>query len=264
MFPFRNHTTNKSPVSQLSYRMIIFLFLIFNSSDSIAQCPFQIKDCKGKCPRFTDLNHDSFCDYTIIAQKIVSDTIIIKDTHSPLTHFNTKNRSHINDSLKHNGLPTVSKPSKKYFTLNKYPDASSDQHVTQIQKQLANISSQKKPAYAPAVTLYNRYSLLLISGLSIGLYIISFMLAKLKVIEIRIHRKIWNILLTTTFLVTAFLGLLMVIQLNYSIQVKWFKPLLTWHVSFGIGMALISIFHFLWHWSYMKKIFDFRPHKSDK
>ena len=249
--------------------LLLFSLLYLNSN---AQCPFQIKDCKGKCPRFTDLNHDSFCDYTIITKPPVVDTFIIKkDTQSNKLLKSAENKIHPkNEFILNQSIATQSKSiqNRKEKSVGENLKSSSVQHITSIipkesNKNQGTIATQKKYFRPPAVSLYKRYSLFLISGLCIGLYLISFLLAKFKVIEIRVHRKIWNILLCITFLVTGFLGLFMVIQLNYSIQVKWFKPLLIWHVSFGIGMAFISIFHFLWHWKYVKKIFNFRPVKSN-
>ena len=255
-------------------RTLYIFILTLISLSSIAQCPFQIKDCKGKCPRFTDLNLDGYCDFTIITTlpPVVDTMVIRKDTHSTQIFASAGNDKHLTkgSSSSHPIRPgSVSSQimenknhNESHTILSNQQNTSTKVESQNLQKQ-KNISLQKNAPGTPAVSLYKRYSLFLISGLCLGLYIISFLLAKFKVIEIRIHRKIWNILLAITFLVTGLLGLFMVIQLNYSIQVKWFKPLLIWHVSFGIGMALISIFHFLWHWSYIKKIFNFRPAKSN-
>jgi len=256
-------------------RIIIALLLSFVSLGSIAQCPFQIRDCKGKCPRFTDLNHDGYCDFTIITTPppAVDTMLIRKDTHSIQISASTGNNAHLKkDSSKNHNITTTANTSQIATKNNNQGSAeiSTTQQTSSLTpktnnaKIINNIASQKKTAHPPAVLLYKRYPLLLISALCIGLYLFSFMLAKFKIIEIRIHRKIWNIILIITFLVTGLLGLFMVFELNYSIQVTWFKPLLIWHVSFGIGMAIISIFHFLWHWSYIKKIFNFRQVKSGK
>ena len=64
------------------------------------------------------------------------------------------------------------------------------------------------------------------------------------------HRRIWNILLLVTFLVTAILGLLLTIQINYKLEWSIVKKILKWHVDFGIGMSFISMFHLAWHWNF--------------
>ena len=94
------------------------------------------------------------------------------------------------------------------------------------------------------------YLIFPISILLLILYLLTLSLSRLSVIRLATHRKIWNVLLLTTFFVTAILGLILAIQVNYKIKVPYIKQLLTLHVDFGIGMATIAVFHFLWHWNY--------------
>jgi len=47
---------------------------------------------------------------------------------------------------------------------------------------------------------------------------------------------------------------LMVAMLNYDFWLNSFMSIIKWHVIFGIAMAAISIFHFLWHLKYYKNI----------
>ncbi|MFO7656503.1 MAG: fused MFS/spermidine synthase [Bacteroidales bacterium] len=103
------------------------------------------------------------------------------------------------------------------------------------------------------------YLILPLAVLSLVLYLISLSLSKLQIIRPLTHRKIWNLLLLVTFLVTAILGLILAIQVNYRLKIPFLKQLLIWHVDFGIGMTMIAVFHFLWHWSYYVNIF-----KKDK
>ncbi len=94
------------------------------------------------------------------------------------------------------------------------------------------------------------YLILPIGILSLILYLLTLILSRLSVIRLATHRKIWNILLLITFIVTALLGLILAIQVNYKIKIPFIKQLLTLHVDFGIGMTMIAVFHFLWHWKY--------------
>jgi membrane-associated HD superfamily phosphohydrolase len=251
-------------------KAFFILIIIFVFKFAGAQCPFQINDCKGKCPRFTDQNNDTYCDYTRITQVLPADSSKNDSQNVYLYALNAKSEvSAVTDSsIKASPKGKKNNLNNKITTHNT-SESLSTQGATGIISDTSQIINKKEIAVeknykrAPAVTLYKRYALFQISGLCIVLYLISFMLAKFRIIEIRVHRKIWNILLTSTFLVTALLGLFMVLQLNYSIQVKWFKQLLIFHVSFGIGMALVAVFHFLWHWSYFKKIFNFRPVRHD-
>jgi spermidine synthase len=90
------------------------------------------------------------------------------------------------------------------------------------------------------------------------LYFISLSLSRLSVIKKTTHRKIWNILLLITFLVTALLGLILAIQVNYKFKIPYLKQILTLHVDFGIGMTMIAVFHFLWHWTYYLNLFKLK------
>jgi hypothetical protein len=81
-------------------------------------------------------------------------------------------------------------------------------------------------------------------------YAISFVLYKTKSIRVTTHRKIWNVLLLATFMVTAVFGLILAIGI--SVDPPWLLPrsLLFWHVETGVVMSLISFFHLGWHVRY--------------
>ena len=99
------------------------------------------------------------------------------------------------------------------------------------------------------------YHLLPISLILILLYFITHILSKKKIISIVNHRKIWNILLLITFLISGILGILLVIKINFGIAIPLPFNVLFWHVEVGIAMFVISIFHTFWHWTYFKNLF---------
>ncbi len=97
-----------------------------------------------------------------------------------------------------------------------------------------------------------------ISPIAIGffsIYLLSFLLYKLKVVRVTTHRKIWNVLLMGTFLVTGIFGLLLTIQLQYGLPFTMPVNMLFWHVEAGIVMTLISFFHLAWHFKYYARLF---------
>jgi hypothetical protein len=81
-------------------------------------------------------------------------------------------------------------------------------------------------------------------------YAASFLLHKTKRIRVTTHRKIWNVLLLATFLVTGIFGMILAIQLDYELPFQMPVNLLFWHVEAGIVMTLISLFHIGWHFKY--------------
>ncbi len=99
------------------------------------------------------------------------------------------------------------------------------------------------------------YLLLPICIPAVMLYLLSGLLVRLNIISEVLHRKLWNSALIITFLVTAILGVLLAIQINYKLDWPIVKTILKWHVDFGIAMSFIGTFHLLWHSKYYLKIF---------
>lgn len=104
------------------------------------------------------------------------------------------------------------------------------------------------------------YHLLPISLFLIFLYLISHVLSKKRIISVVNHRKIWNILLLITFLISGILGILLIIRINFGLIIPLPFNILFWHVEVGIAMFVISIFHILWHWAYFKNILRIKKH----
>jgi len=87
------------------------------------------------------------------------------------------------------------------------------------------------------------------------LYFISYFFYRSKFYSLQFHRKLWNVILATAFILTALAGIFLALQITYKWDIPVIKTVLKWHVEMGIGMAFTGIFHFLWHSSYFIKIF---------
>jgi hypothetical protein len=97
----------------------------------------------------------------------------------------------------------------------------------------------------------------MVSPIALGfllIYAVSFALYKTKRIRVATHRKIWNVLLLATFLITGVFGLLLTIQLDYTLPFTIPINMLFWHVEAGIVMTLISVFHMGWHFNYYRNL----------
>ncbi|RLD56385.1 MAG: hypothetical protein DRJ01_15315 [Bacteroidetes bacterium] len=105
------------------------------------------------------------------------------------------------------------------------------------------------------------YYLFTISIIVFIAYIISFFLSRISIIKKSTHKKIWNSLLLITFLVSATLGIILVIQINYKLDFPLLDKILIWHVNFGISMSIIAIFHLSWHLKYFQNIFKKQKRK---
>lgn len=102
------------------------------------------------------------------------------------------------------------------------------------------------------------YHLIPISLLLIILYAITHILSKKKIISVVKHRRIWNILLLISFLLSGVSGILLVIKINFGIAISLPSNILFLHVETGIAMFVISVFHTLWHWRYFKNLFGIK------
>ncbi len=106
------------------------------------------------------------------------------------------------------------------------------------------------------------YALIPIGVAIIILYALTFLLYRTGVFSRKIHRQIWNTGLLFTFFITAVLGLLLAVQVNFKLEIPWIKELLVWHVDFGISMSIVAVFHFIWHWNYYRDLLRAGRNKS--
>ena len=96
----------------------------------------------------------------------------------------------------------------------------------------------------------NNYHFLLLLLITFFTYFLSLFLVKSKIISLIIHRRIWNIILLISFLISGLLGLILAFSIDQKLSISWYLPFLWLHVEFGIVMALVSIFHTFWHLPY--------------
>jgi spermidine synthase len=85
---------------------------------------------------------------------------------------------------------------------------------------------------------------------TIILYLISYFFYRFKFYSLQFHRKIWNVILASAFILTALAGIFLALQITYKWNIPAIKSILKWHVELGTGMAFTGFFHFLWHLSY--------------
>jgi hypothetical protein len=96
----------------------------------------------------------------------------------------------------------------------------------------------------------NSYHFLLLFFLTFLSYFFSLFLVKTKRLNLITHRRIWNIVLLISFLISAIFGLILAFSLDQKLSISWYLPFLWFHVEAGIIMALVSIFHIFWHLPY--------------
>ena len=104
--------------------------------------------------------------------------------------------------------------------------------------------------------MFSSYNTILIGLIITGLYALTWALSKFKKIKLSSHRKLWNVLLLLSFLVSGIIGIILAIFIDYKLSIAWYGRFLWLHVEFGIVMGVIAMFHFLWHSKYYLKIFN--------
>ena len=125
------------------------------------------------------------------------------------------------------------------------------QIATGLESELITKSSKSE---STQINTKPAYSFVSITLMLIILYGITYILALQKRITIVTHRKIWNIILTITFLVSGILGLLLVLRINYGWFAEYYLKMLRLHVNFGMAMVIITFFHMAWHLPYYKNL----------
>lgn len=108
--------------------------------------------------------------------------------------------------------------------------------------------SQTAPQ-ASSTPATKNYHFFFIATFLIISYGLTHFLSLRKIITPFTHRKIWNILLLISFLVSGILGILLVLKVSYNWPLP-FPNSLFWHVEAGIIMATVAFFHILWHLKY--------------
>lgn len=86
------------------------------------------------------------------------------------------------------------------------------------------------------------------------LYALTYILSSMGIIRLVTHRKIWNVVLLVTFLISAVLGLFLILSFDFDIDIPLFFDTLYWHVEIGIAMGVVAMLHILWHWRYFTKL----------
>jgi hypothetical protein len=205
-------------------------------------CPFGEVDCTypGDCSRYVDVNNDGICDLSQTGETSTasSDGETVAPADEPTTPVSGETDSS-GRGRRHGSLTTESESSTTPTTSG---SAASSTEAATVTDSGGN-------------TLLTHYY---VSPIAIGfflIYALSFVLYKTKRIKIATHRKVWNVLLLVTFLVTGIFGLILTIQLDYRLPFQMPVDLLFWHVEAGIVMTLISLFHIGWHFKYYAKMF---------
>jgi hypothetical protein len=99
-----------------------------------------------------------------------------------------------------------------------------------------------------------QYHFLPLAVISALLYVTTYLMARRKVISLMVHRRIWNIVLLVSALLSAGLGLVLTLQIDHGLDISLPFDMTFLHVEAGVVMGVIAIFHIFWHWRYFAKV----------
>jgi len=94
------------------------------------------------------------------------------------------------------------------------------------------------------------YHLIPLGALILFFYALSLLLVHFSLIPKQQNRRFWNFLLLIFFVSTAPLGLILVVKVNYKLDLPWVEEAMQWQVDGGMGFALVAVFHLLWNLRY--------------
>ncbi|MFO7843219.1 MAG: hypothetical protein R6V16_05355 [Bacteroidales bacterium] len=97
------------------------------------------------------------------------------------------------------------------------------------------------------------YGFLPIAASALIVYLISYFFTRTPKFKFTTHRRVWNLLLLISFMVTGMLGMFMAFVISFGLDISYPYTILKIHVGFGIVWFIIATFHFLWHLSYFRK-----------
>ena len=212
---------------------------ILDSSYSLAQvgwddCLRGETDCAypGECRLYVDTNDDGICDHS---QPYPQDT-----TDKDLDIVTEDN-------------PDMYVQDEKLFDDSGVIAGSSR---TSIESSINSISGVDDSVLAGDNITYSRFSyyffpIILIISFFYGF---SYLLSIKRIIKVAFHRKIWNVILLVSTIISVFLGIVLILRVDFGIDISFPFNSLFWHVEAGIAMALIAVFHIGWHWRYFQKM----------
>lgn len=234
--------------------VISLLLLIPVVSFAWDDCPYgEVNDpYPGECGRYVDTNNDQLCDRSQPAP----------DVHDLITGQDLKTK-------------TVGEVAAIYgIDKKEYAEALSEYYNSDIEADDSfqylhdNYGLEPSTAKDIATSLATsgkmdlpekdrdgkEYNLIIISLVTLLLYFVSNTLSKNGKMTVARHRQIWNVVLLISFLISAILGILLVIRISYGYAINLPFNILYWHVELGIVMIIISIAHIIWHLPYYKTI----------
>jgi hypothetical protein len=203
-------------------------------------CPRGEVNCQypGKCRSYIDTNQDSICDRSQSAPTQVASTpsqasaagttVVSGTTGTAAAAVSSSPTSDVSSS------PTAA-------SLNTVAGGEISEFNTLTVETKTSVSKRS----------YYFLPILLALGL---LYSLTWILSHKRILSSVFHRRIWNLVLLVSTMISALLGLFLIMRIDFNINLTLPFNMLFWHVEAGIALGIVAVFHILWHWRYFAKM----------
>jgi len=102
------------------------------------------------------------------------------------------------------------------------------------------------------------YEILAVSLPIIVFYIITYGLYRMGLVKKRWHVNLWNLIIFIAFVVSGIGGFILLLMLENGVKTPFNHQLLYWHVEAGIGLVIVTIFHFHYYKGSVRRILGVR------
>ena len=237
----------------ISIILIIGIIGIFDSSSALAEdgwddCPRGETNCEypGICRSYVDTNNDGICDRGQPApQEDIDGVLIVSSEYTPEMT-----------------VPVIEQTGDETIDVN---GATADDSKSPTDNEIAIIAGLNDSGSTGEITVdgnsrlsYYLGPIVLIIGILYGL---SYLLSAKHIIKVVVHRRIWNVVLLVSTIISALLGIVLILGIDFSIDIPLPFNSLFWHVEAGVAMGLIAVFHVMWHWRYFQKMLKLTSQK---
>lgn len=86
-------------------------------------------------------------------------------------------------------------------------------------------------------------------------YIVTHIMNKKRIIKLKSHKKLWNMIITVSFLVTGITGMELTLFINFRIHSPLNQTITFWHAVAAIFMVVTTFFHVHMYWKPFKNSF---------
>jgi hypothetical protein len=200
-------------------------------------CPKGKVNCAypGDCNDYIDTNNDRICDRSQPAPKTTAATITTAASKTTVAPTTSVSIALVDSSISSGSSGAASSVSAVNTVAVE----------TDVTAETGNAAGTGKSS--------SYYLIPIMAGL-IAAYCLTWILSAKKVFKTLTHRKIWNVILLVSCLVSALLGIFLTFNLDFDTNITLPFNMLFWHVEAGIALGIVALFHVVWHWRYFTKM----------